>query len=66
VKYLANDKTVVFSYDPFGMITVGRSWEVGSEYRYGFNGKENSDEFMVMIMQLTSAQGCMMVGWVVG
>ncbi|MBK8344796.1 MAG: hypothetical protein IPL12_16805 [Bacteroidetes bacterium] len=31
-------------HDPFGMIIVGRSWEVGSEYRYGFNGKENSDE----------------------
>ena len=28
-------------HDPFGMITVGRNWEVGSEYRYGFNGKEN-------------------------
>ncbi len=34
----------MFSYDPFGMITVGRSWEVGSEYRYGFSGKEKDAE----------------------
>lgn len=26
------------------MITFGRSWEVGSEYRYGFNGHEQDDE----------------------
>ncbi|MFZ1636036.1 MAG: RHS repeat-associated core domain-containing protein [Chitinophagales bacterium] len=26
------------------MITVGRSWEAGSEYRYGFNGMERDDE----------------------
>ncbi|MBK7442444.1 MAG: hypothetical protein IPI65_13075 [Bacteroidetes bacterium] len=44
MKYLANDKTVVFSYDPFGMITVGRSWEAGTEYGYGFNGQEQDDE----------------------
>lgn len=31
-------------YDSFGMITVGRSWEVGSEFRYGFNGKESDSE----------------------
>lgn len=31
-------------HDPFGMITVGRSWEVGSEYRYGFNGKESDTD----------------------
>ena len=34
----------MFSYDPFGMITVGRSWEAGTEYRYGFNGKESDSE----------------------
>lgn len=28
---------------PFGMITVGRSWEVGSEYRYGFQKQEKLD-----------------------
>jgi len=26
------------------MLTVGRNWSVGSEYRYGFNGKEQDDE----------------------
>jgi len=31
-------------YDPFGMITVGRSWSGGSEYRYSFNGKESDSE----------------------
>jgi RHS repeat-associated protein len=31
-------------YDPFGMLLVGRNWEVGSGYRYGFNNKENDDE----------------------
>jgi len=31
-------------YDPFGMMMVGRSWSVGSEYRYGFNGQEKVDE----------------------
>jgi RHS repeat-associated protein len=30
--------------DSFGMITFGRSWEVGSDYRYGFNGKESDSE----------------------
>ena len=41
---LANDIKVGFNYDPFGMITFGRSWEVGSEYRYGFNTQEQDDE----------------------
>jgi len=36
--------SITFSYDPFGMLLVGRSWSVGSEYRYGFNGKEQDDE----------------------
>jgi len=31
-------------YDSFGMITVGRSWSGGSEYRYGFNTQEQDDE----------------------
>jgi len=31
-------------YDPFGMMMVGRSWSVGSEYRYGFNSYEKDDE----------------------
>jgi RHS repeat-associated protein len=34
--------------DSFGMITFGRSWEVGSDegYRFGFNGKENTNEII--------------------
>ncbi len=32
-------------HDSFGMITLGRSWEVGTEYRYGFDGKEKQKEF---------------------
>ena len=31
-------------YDPFGMLLVGRNWEGGSEYRFGFNGKESDKE----------------------
>jgi len=31
-------------YDPFGMLTVGRSWSGGSEYRFGFNSQEQDDE----------------------
>ena len=31
-------------YHPFGMLLSGRSWEVGSGYRYGFNGKEHDVE----------------------
>jgi len=33
-----------WDYDSFGMLTVGRSWEVGSGYKYGFNGQEQDDE----------------------
>lgn len=29
---------------PFGMLLVDRNWAVGTDYRYGFNGKENDDE----------------------
>lgn len=31
-------------YGSFGMVTVGRSWSLGSEYRYGFNRMENDNE----------------------
>ena len=31
-------------YGSFGMALVGRNWSVGSEYRYGFNGKEQDPE----------------------
>ncbi|MBK7034873.1 MAG: RHS repeat-associated core domain-containing protein [Bacteroidetes bacterium] len=34
----------VWGYDPFGMGIVGRDWQVGSGYRYGFNGKERDPE----------------------
>jgi len=33
-------------FDPFGMLLTGRIWEVGSGYRYGFNGYENTDEIL--------------------
>ncbi len=33
------------SYDPFGMIIVGRIWVVGSYYKFGFNGLERDEEF---------------------
>ncbi|MBK7110405.1 MAG: RHS repeat-associated core domain-containing protein [Chitinophagales bacterium] len=29
---------------PFGMLTPGRNWSSGSEYRFGFNGKESDTE----------------------
>ena len=29
---------------PFGMLLADRNWAAGSEYKYGFNGKENDDE----------------------
>ncbi|MBK6730651.1 MAG: hypothetical protein IPG60_06670 [Bacteroidetes bacterium] len=29
---------------PFGMLTPGRNWSAGSEYRFGFNGKESDAE----------------------
>ena len=32
------------THDPFGMLLVGRNWEGGSEYRFGFNGKESDKE----------------------
>ncbi|MEI2673480.1 MAG: RHS repeat-associated core domain-containing protein [Chitinophagaceae bacterium] len=34
----------ILQYDPFGMLLVGRNWEGGSEYRFGFNGMEGDDE----------------------
>jgi len=32
------------NYHPFGMMMVGRNWETGSEYRFGFNTQEQDDE----------------------
>ncbi|MBK7108190.1 MAG: hypothetical protein IPH61_03280 [Bacteroidetes bacterium] len=31
-------------HHPFGMLTPGRNWSAGSEYRFGFNGKESDAE----------------------
>jgi len=32
------------NYNPLGMLLVDRNWAAGSEYKYGFNGKESDDE----------------------
>ncbi len=32
------------NYNPFGMLLVGRNWESGTGYKYGFNGQEQDDE----------------------
>lgn len=34
----------VNAYHPFGMVTPGRSFSAGNQYRYGFNGKENDKD----------------------
>lgn len=44
MEYLLKHGSVIKDYDPFVMITVGRNWEVGSEYRFGFNGMEYDNE----------------------
>ena len=44
---MKNNSQVVFGrigYGSFGSVLEGRKWEVGSGYRYGFNGKEQDDE----------------------
>lgn len=38
--YCEPDVLAAQDYDPFGMILVGRSWQAGSTYQCGFNGKE--------------------------
>lgn len=35
---------ILFKQHPFGMLLKGRTWELGIGYRYGFNGKEQTDE----------------------
>ena len=32
-------------HDPFGMLLVGRNWEGGSEYRYGFQNQALDNEY---------------------
>jgi RHS repeat-associated protein len=45
VDYYKADVITAGDYAPFGMALVGRKFSAGSGgYRYGFNGKENSDE----------------------
>ncbi len=34
----------LLNHNPFGMLTPCRNWSAGSEYRFGFNGKESDDE----------------------
>ena len=31
-------------HHPFGMMMLGRNWETGSDYKFGFNGKESDSE----------------------
>jgi RHS repeat-associated protein len=43
--YYKADVITAGDYAPFGMALVGRKYAVGAgQYRYGFNGQENSDE----------------------
>ena len=44
VDYYNADVVTANDYYPFGMGMPGRSYINGSEYRYGFNGKENDNE----------------------
>ena len=42
--YYEADVMSAQDYDPFGMLLVGRSWEGGSEYGYGFQGFISDNE----------------------
>ena len=45
MKYSTTTNTLIsLDYSSKGMVMVGRSWSVGSEYRYSFNGKEQDPE----------------------
>lgn len=44
VDHYEGDVVSANDYYPFGMVMVGRSWNGGDRYRYGFNGKENDKE----------------------
>ncbi len=43
VSYTA-DLVSAQDYYPFGMVAPGRSYTTGTQYRYGFNGKENDKD----------------------
>jgi len=44
VDYLLPDIVNAQDYYPFGMLQPGRTYALGSNYRYGFNGKENDND----------------------
>lgn len=44
IKYYEPAVVQANDYYPFGIMMLGRSWEAGSGYRFGFNGKENTNE----------------------
>lgn len=44
IDYYTAEVLTANDYYPFGMQMPGRSYTNGSEYRYGFNGQEKSDE----------------------
>ncbi|MBK8486376.1 MAG: hypothetical protein IPL48_01180 [Bacteroidetes bacterium] len=44
IKYYEADVLQAQDYYPFGMLTPGRNWSSGSEYRFGFGGEESDGE----------------------
>lgn len=44
IKYYEADVLQAQDYYPFGMLTPGRRWSSGNEYRFGFQGEESDDE----------------------
>jgi RHS repeat-associated protein len=44
VDYFVAEILTANDYYPFGMQMPGRHYDVGTSYRYGFNGKENDNE----------------------
>jgi RHS repeat-associated protein len=47
VDYYNAEVIMQADYYPFGMVMTGRQYISGSSYRYGFNGKEKSEEIFV-------------------
>ena len=44
IDYFNADVVTANDYYPFGMLMPGRKYDAGSQYRYGFGGKENDNE----------------------
>jgi hypothetical protein len=44
IDYYTADVVTANDYYPFGMLMPGRKFDVGTSYRYGFNGQEKSNE----------------------